>query len=52
MPFWFSKNLSRLMQNFYQLRAGTIFEGDWYNGKIPENIEVGDKYGAGFVILF
>jgi acetyltransferase-like isoleucine patch superfamily enzyme len=28
---------------FYPLQAGVSFAGDWYNGKIPENIEVGEN---------
>jgi acetyltransferase-like isoleucine patch superfamily enzyme len=30
-------------KNFYPLRAGAIFAGDWHKGSIPENIEVGEN---------
>jgi acetyltransferase-like isoleucine patch superfamily enzyme len=31
------------MQKFYPLQPGAIFEGDWFQGKIPENIIVGEN---------
>jgi acetyltransferase-like isoleucine patch superfamily enzyme len=31
------------MQKFYPLEAGAIFEGDWFDRKIPANIIVGEN---------
>ena len=31
------------MQKFYPLQPGVIFEGDWFQGKIPDNILVGEN---------
>jgi len=31
------------MQKFYPLQPGAIFEGDWFQGKVPVNIIVGEN---------
>lgn len=31
------------LKNFHLLKPGVVFKGDWFNMKIPQNIEVGEN---------